>query len=193
MKKMILTLLTFTTLLFAEAIDRTGPYLALGGGYATFYDAGRLGATPLESTYNVNFIGGVFINRYLSVEFGFDYYDTFENEAGDTTKIYTFEAIAKAHYPFWRNRIDLYAAFGAGGMEWHETLDGYTQDDNSGVVSGDIGVGLRAIEWLTFNLGYRRYFFTLDHAVTATKTTEAQIIRHNMELGSVYANIEVQF
>jgi len=194
MKKIVITLVSLTTLLFAEAIDRTGPYVALGGGYATFYDEGRLGQTELDPSYNVNLIGGVFINKYLSVELGLDYYDTFMNAAGDTTDIFIFEAIAKAHYPVWRNRIDFYAAFGAGQVQWKENLLGVSQKSNSGVVSGDIGVGMRAIDWLTLNLGYRRYFFTLQHD-TGVKDVDGNTVyqRFYMDLSSVYANIEVQF
>jgi len=187
MKKLLLLLLIFSTLLSAEAIDRTGPYIALGGGYATFYDDGRLGESELDTAYNINLIGGVFINKYLSVELNFDYYDTFKNAVGDTTDIYMIEATAKAHYPVWRNRIDFYGAFGAGGMWWKENLNTLSQEDNSGVVSGDLGVGLRAMKWLTLNLGYRHYFFTLDHQ--NTDSTD----RYYMEIGSAYANIEVQF
>ena len=186
MKKTVILLLTLSTLLLAEAIDRTGPYIALGGGYAVFYDDNRL-VESVEPSYNVNLIGGVFINKYLSVELNFDYYDTFKNSIGDTTDLYMIEAVAKAHYPVWRNHIDFYGAFGAGGMWWKENLHNVSQEDNSGVVSGDLGVGLRALKWLTLNLGYRRYFFTLDHQTTESTT------RYNMEVGSTYANIEVQF
>ena len=193
MKKIVFSLVALTSLLFSEAIDRTGPYIALGGGYATFYDDGRLGSSEIDSSYNVNLIGGAFINKYLSVELGLDYYDTFKNVAGDTTNIYMVEAIAKAHYPVWKDRIDFYGAFGAGGMWWKETLLGVSQDDKSGVVSGDLGFGLRALDWLTLNLGYRRYFFTLEHQLQTTNLTEASFIHYNMEVSTVYTNIEVQF
>ena len=192
MKKIVLLVLTLSTLLLAEAIDRTGPYVALGGGYATFYDDGRL-VKPIDSSYNANLIGGVFINKYLSVELSFDYYDTFKNSVGDTTDLYMLEAVTKAHYPVWRERIDFYAAFGAGGMWWKENLNSISQEDNAGILSGDLGVGLRALEWLTLNLGYRRYFFTLDHQNPTTTAEEVSVTRYYMELGSAYANIEVQF
>jgi len=187
-------LLMLATFAWAEPMDRVGPYVALGGGYATFYDDGRM-EERVEPSYNVNLIGGVFINKYLSVELGFDYYDTFETAINkNTTKLYILDAATKAHYSFWRERIDLYAAFRAGGVFWKENLAGVPQEDNSGVVGGDAGVGYRALEWLTFNVGYKRYFFTLDHN-TDTKDELDNIIyeRYNMSLGSAYANIEVQF
>ena len=193
MKKIVITLITLTTLLFAEAIDRTGPYVALGGGYANFYNDGRLGATELGPTYNVNLIGGVFINKFLSVDLMLDYFDTFENSVGDTTDIFMLEAVVKAHYPVWRDRIDFYGAFGAGGMLWKEDLKGVSQSDNSGVISGDIGVGIRAVKWLTLNLGYRRYFFKLDQLKEITTKNDEGFERYYMELSSIYANIEVQF
>ena len=195
MKIVGILLLMIATLAWAEPMDRTGPYVALGGGYAVFYDAERMGPEVVEPSYNVNLIGGVFINKYLSVELGYDYYNTFTTASQvNTTSIYFLDAATKAHYSFWRERIDLYAAFRAGGVFWKENLDGVTQQDNSGAVGGDLGVGFRALEWLTFNVGYKRYFFTLEHD-TETKDALNNIVyeRYNMEVGSAYANIEVLF
>ena len=154
-----------------------------------------MGTEVVEPSYNVNLIGGVFINKYLSVELGYDYYNTFTTASQvNTTRIYFLDAATKAHDSVWRERIDLYAAFRAGGVFWKENLAGVAQEDNSGAVGGDIGVGFRALEWLTFNVGYKRYFFTLEHD-TQTKDALDNIVyeRYNMEVGSAYANIEVLF
>lgn len=197
MKKIVLALLGLVTLSFAEPMDRTGPYIAIGGGYAVFEDDQRMvaQASGVDHSYNINIIGGAFINRYLSVEIAYDYYETFVNdENADTTKLSVIDVAAKAHYPFWKERIDLYGAFGAGQVYWVENLGGISRDDKSGILRGDVGVGYRALNWLTFNVGYRRYFFTLDHQ-TGEIDADNNIIyeRYNMELGSAYANIEVQF
>ncbi len=189
MTKLLIALLVLMNMVFAEELERTGPYIALGGGYAVFYDDNRMGSEPIDPSYNLNFIAGAFINTYLSVEIAIDYYNTFTNTANDTTKIYIFDAAAKVHYPFWDERIDLYAAFGAGGITWKETLINITQESSSGALRGDAGVGFRALEWLTLNIGYRRYFFTLDKVDANGLLTE----QYNMELSSTYANIEVQF
>ncbi len=194
MKIVGMILLMMATLGWAEPMDRIGPYVSLGGGYATFYDDKRM-QERVEPSYNINLIGGVFINKYLSVELAYDYYNTFTTASQvNTTRIYIVDAAAKAHYSFWRERIDLYAAFGAGGIFWRESLAGVSQEDNSGSIRGDAGVGFRALEWLTLNLGYRRYFFTLEHD-TGTKDALENIIydTYNMEIGSAYANIEVLF
>jgi len=185
MQRYLFLLLVVATIVWAEPRDRTGPYLALGGGYAKLYDDGRMGDEAMRDSYNVNLIGGAFINKYLSVELGVDYYDTFNNSSQSaSTSVYFIDAAAKAHYPFWKERIDLYAAFAAGGLFWKETLNGESQKDNSGATRGDIGVGIRALRWLTFNVGYRRYFYIIENQ-------DAQ--RYNMSIGSTYANIEVQF
>lgn len=189
MKKIVVLLLALVTIALAKDADRTGPYIAVGGGYAVFNDDNRMGSEPIDPTYNLNLIGGAFINKYLSVELGFDYYDTFTNDMQDTTDIYIFDAAAKVHYPFWKERIDLYAAFGAGGIAWKETLDGVTQEDNSGVLKGDVGIGFRTLDWLTVNMGYRRYFFTLDQVDNSGIVTQ----HYKMDLSSAYVNIEVQF
>jgi len=179
----------------AEKVDRTGPYLSLGGGYAMFYDDGRLADVAVDPSYNINLIGGAYINKYFSVELSMDYYDTFTNSVNDNTStIYIIDATAKAHYSFWRERIDIYGAFGAGGVFWREYKDNLSQSDNSGVTRGDVGIGLRVMEDLTINLGYRRYFFTLEHD-TGNRDDLNNIIydTYNMQIGSVYTNIEVQF
>jgi len=189
MKKIIVALLSFVTLAFGEPMDRTGPYIAIGGGYAVFDDDNRMDAEPskINSSHNINIIGGAFINRYLSVEIAFDYYETFENDENEnTTRLSVFDVAAKAHYPFWKNRIDLYAAFGAGEVYWTEKI-GARQDDKSGVLRGDAGVGFRALNWLTINVGYRQYFFILEDETTDVFN------QYDMKLSSAYTNIEVQF
>ncbi len=195
MKNTLLLLMAFVTLSLAEPADRVGPYIALGGGYALFDDDKRMQADTIDNSYNLNVIGGVFINKYLSVELAYDYYKRFENiENANTTKITIVDVDAKAHYPFSRERIDLYGAFGAGQILWRETLEGVSQNDKSNVLRADIGVGFRALEWLTVNVGYRRYFFSLEHD-TGTQDSDNNIIykNYNMEVSSAYANIEVQF
>ncbi len=191
MKKIAILLFVFTAIAFAQSDDdRTGPYVAVGGGYALFDDDNRMNAQPtgVDPSYNINIIGGVFINRYLSVEIAYDYYDTFVNDENEnTTKLTILDVAAKAHYSFWKDRIDLYGAFGAGQIYWKENLDGVFQEDKSGSLRGDFGVGFRALEWLTINVGYRHYFFTLDH------DTVNDYQQYNMELRSAYTNIEVQF
>ncbi len=195
MTKIAALFLLITTLALAEPADRTGPYIAIGGGYAVFDDDDRMEAEQIDPSFNVSITGGAFINKYLSVELCLDYYETFTNETNtNSTGIYFFDAAVKAHYPFWKERIDLYAAFGAGGIAWKENLNGVSQNDNSSATRGDVGIGFRAQEWLTFNVGFRRYFFTLDHD-TGTIDPDNNIIyeRYNMQVSSGYANIEVQF
>ena len=195
MKKALFALVALATLSWAEPDDRTGPYIAAGGGYALFDDDKRMGPGEMGSSYNLNIIGGVFINKYLSVELCYDYYEPFENKDNlNTTKISVVDVDAKAHYPFWKERIDIYGAFGAGQLFWAEELDGVSQKDKSNILRGDVGVGFRALEWLTLNVGFRRYFFTLEHD-TGTVDSDNNIVykRYHMEVDSVYANIEVQF
>lgn len=197
MKKIVLLLLSLVTLSLGEPMDRTGPYLAVGVCYAVFDDDLRMEAEPLgiNSSYNVNIIGGAFINRYLSVEIAYDYYSVFENDLNvNTTKLSVADVAAKAHYPFWKERIDLYGAFGAGQIYWSENVNGNTQEDQSGVLRADVGVGFRALKWLTINVGYRRYLFTLEHD-TGETDADSNIIyqQHNMKLSSAYTNIEVLF
>ena len=195
MKKIVLLLVALVTFSMAESTDRVGPYIALGGGYALFNDDTRMEADTIDNSYNLNVIGGVFINKYLSVELAYDYYNKFDNiYNANTTKITILDVDAKAHYPLSDDRIDLYGAFGAGQILWRETLEGVSNDDKSNVLRGDIGVGFRALEWLTLNVGYRRYFFSLEHN-TGTQDSDNNIIykRYNMEVGSAYVNIEVQF
>ncbi len=196
MKKVFLVLVTLVTLSFAEPADRTGPYIAVGGGYALFEDDRRMETASQEvnPSYNLNIIGGAFINRYLSVELSYDYYDTFVNDLNEnTTKLSIIDVATKAHYPLWKERIDLYGAFGAGQVFWSENLNGVRQDSKSGILRGDVGIGYRPLNWLTFNVGFRRYFFTLDQQTGTDSDGNVLYHRYYMELSSGYANIEVQF
>ncbi len=187
----------FCIALMGESLDRTGPYISLGGGYTSFIDDGRMDASNLNHGSNINLIGGAFINKYLSVELGLDYFTPFTNPDNENmTELYFADAAAKAHYAFWRDRIDLYAAFGAGVVLWKETLNDKFQDDKAGSLRADLGVGFRALEWLTLNIGYRRYFFTLDdnyQSKDANGKEEYNFDRYHMRADAAYANIEVQF
>ncbi len=188
--------MVLATLAFADAADRTGPYIAVGGGYALFEDDWRMetGSAGVNPSYNLNLIGGAFINRYLSVELCYDYYDTFVNDVNEnTTKLSVIDVAAKAHYPFWKERFDLYGAFGAGQVFWVENLNGVSRDDRSGILRFDAGIGYRPLKWLTFNVGFRRYFFTLDQETGVDTDGNVLYHRYYMELSSGYANIEVQF
>lgn len=196
MKKLFLLFLILLSPAFGADGDRTGPYIAVGGGYALFEDDRRMdtGSEGVSSSYNLNIIGGAFINRYLSVELSYDYYDTFVNDLNaNTTRLSVIDVAAKAHYPVWKERIDLYGAFGAGQIYWVENLDGVSRDDRTGTLRGDVGVGFRALKWLTFNVGFRRYFFTLDHETGTDSDGNVIYKRYYMDLSSGYANIEVQF
>ena len=194
MRRLCLILTLSVLSLWAEPIDRTGPYIAAGGGYTAFYDDGRLGEGKIDNSYDLLLVGGAFINKYLSVEMTVDYFDTFGSQVHkNTTSVYMIEASAKAHYPFWKERIDLYAAFGAGGIFWKENIEGNTQKDNSGVTSGDLGVGFRIMRELTINLGYRRYFFTVQQNAGYDAEGNINYERYHMQTGSLYSTIEVQF
>jgi len=195
MRQMFLMLLLLISSALAEKVDRTGPYLSLGTGYARFYDDKRFVDVSMDPSYDINLIGGAYINKYLSVELSVDYFDKFTNtENENSTSIYIIDATTKVHYGFWRERIDLYAAFGAGGIFWKEYKDNVSRSDNSGVIRGDAGVGFRVMKDLTINVGYRRYFFTLEHD-TGSRDEVNNIIydTYNMQIGSAYTNIEVQF
>lgn len=189
MKKVLFLAMLLPLVLGAEALDRTGPYLAVGGGYATFKDKGRL-EESLNSTKNGFITGGAFINKYLSVELFFDYFDTVTTKNREnTTDLYFFGVDTKAHYPFWKDRIDLFGSFGAGGVSWRERLNDVFQKQKSSSLMGEAGVGVRVVEDVTLNVGYRRYFFTLVEQ-NETGNIEKQ---YKMEMSSLYANVEVQF
>jgi len=197
MQKLLGLLLVLSTLVWGEALDRTGPYLSLGVGYATLEDDGRMQTQKIDPQKNYTLMGGAFINKYLSVELNIDYFEPFTNaENENTTTTFIVDVGAKAHYSVWHDRIDFYGAFGAGSILWKEKLNGVSQDDKAGVLRGDLGIGFRAVEWLTLNIGLRRYYFTLDHSYE-TKDSENNPVynydRFNMTATSAYANIEVQF
>ena len=197
MLRAFVSVLLLTSLLQGEAVDRTGPYLSLGMGHSTLEDDGRMQTQKIDTQNNYTLVGGAFINKYLSVEINLDYFETFTNsENSNETTIYIVDAAAKAHYSVWKDRIDFYGAFGAGSILWKETLNGVSQDDKAGVLRGDLGIGFRAVEWLTLNIGLRRYYFTLDHSYETKDSNDKPVYNYNrfhMTATSAYANLEVQF
>jgi len=181
-KKYLLVMLVLLSL-EAEELDRTGPYIALGGGYA-LYEDGRQSNLKMEPSYNINFIAGAFINKYLSVELALDYYNEFQSkDLSDSAKAMIIDVDTKAHYSFWHDQIDLYGAFGAGQIFWSENVLGVGSTSTSAVLRGDIGIGYRIGHDYTLNIGARRYFFNLEQLDDT----------YNMNINSFYTNLEVQF
>ncbi len=170
----------------AAGADRAGPYLEAGLGTATYEDDGRLASVDGAGEAQYRFIAGAFINSYLSVELGFSHFNDFEGKTaeGERTRE-AFDCLsvgAVAHYPLFDDRIDLFAKFGAGQIFWNETGNG-NRDSSAAALLYGAGVGVRATSRLTFNVGYDFHSFGMDDNTT----------RYDMNIGSVYFDVQVRF
>ena len=168
------------------AAERSGPYLEAGAGLGSYNDDSRRAEITTDSVTQYRFGAGAFINDYLSVSLDYAQFGDFDGRTGTgETSRETFKALSAAvtgHYPVFNERIDLYARFGAGELYWDQSRP-ERKSSSAGTVVFGIGVGVRAMEWLTVNAGYDLYQFGMDENGTS----------YDMSLGSAYVGIQVLF
>jgi len=168
------------------AAERSGPYLGAGVGLGSYDDDGRLAKVEAGERTQYRFAGGAFINRHLSVALAYGRFEAFEGRTAEgalsSERFETISAEAAAHYPVWKDRIDLFAKFGAGEIFWDQTAPGHHSSSAAVLVYG-VGIGFRPQPRVTLNAGYDLYRFSMDANGTS----------FDMGLGSAYVGVEVQF
>ncbi|MHC3994106.1 outer membrane beta-barrel protein [Thiomicrolovo sp. ZZH C-3] len=168
------------------AADRTGPYLEAGAGLGSYNDDGRRAEITTASAPQYRFGAGAFINRHLSVSLEYAQFGDFKGTTGTGEKSEeTFKVLSAdvtGHYPIFNDRVDLFARFGAGELYWDQRLP-ERKSSSAGTLVYGIGVGIRALAWLTVNAGYDFYQFGLDENGTS----------YAMGLGTAYIGLQVQF
>jgi hypothetical protein len=176
-------LLTAVTLF---AADRSGPFLEAGAGVGTYYDDGRLADIESLNVLQFRAGAGAYINRYFSVALEYAQFEVFEGTTQDAQASRQYFRMLSAdvagHYPLLEEKMDLFAKFGAGEIFWDQTEPASLSSSAAVLVYG-AGIGVRAVSWLTFNVGYDFYTFEMD-------TGEAS---YDMYLGSAYLDLQVQF
>lgn len=177
-------------LLFAAAglagAERTGPYLGIGAGLSGYDDDGRLASVESSNVAQYRVTAGAYINKHFSVELGYAHFNPFEGVNRDGAAVRErFEVVsasALGHYPLAEDRFDLFARFGAGQIFWNESGDS-SRKSNAGTVIFGAGAGVRPLPWLTFLAGFDLYRFGM----------EVDSTRYDMQLGSAYLEVQVQF
>ncbi len=179
----ILPVLLAATLLSAE---RSGPYLGIGAGAASYDDEGRLAAQSGDESPVFRLVGGAFINRHLSVALAYDYFGAFDGvtESGEKAEEHfkVLSARVTGHYPLLNEKMDLFATFGAGEVFWDQTTPEKRSSSAASLVYG-VGVGVWATSSLAVNVGYDLFQFGMDEGGN----------RYNMSLGTLFFDIQVQF
>ena len=177
-------MLAAATLLVAG--ERSGPYLSAGAGSAGYSDDGRLAREQRHDALQLRLGGGAFINEHLSVALDYRHFLAYRGEtvSGEKAEQYFKALVAdvSAHYPFFRDRFDLYATFGAGQIFWDQTAP-VKHSNSAATLMYGVGVGVRALPWLTFNLGYEQQQFGMDDNGS----------RYDMMLGGIFLECQVQF
>jgi len=181
--------LTIFLLLFSSLLaDRDGgPYLGFGYGVSQ-YDDGNLNESVIENRSNsLVFYAGAYINKHLSVELGYTNFNASTNDSfivkDDSIKNVTLSTITistLAHYAFFKDKLDLYARFGAGEIDQNNI-------DNEGFsMLYGVGMGYRFNKYFDIKLAYDNY--QIDYDEDDDKSTD-----YKMQLHLVYTAIEVQF
>jgi hypothetical protein len=174
------------TALSLFAAERSGPFLEAGAGLGDYDDEGRLAHVTSKNVPQLRVGAGAFINRHFSVALEYAQFEVFEGttRSAEASRQYfkMFSASAAGHYPILKDRVDLFAKFGAGEIFWDQTKPASLSSSAAVLVYG-AGIGVRPVSWLTFNLGYDFYTFEMD-------TGEAS---YDMNLGSAYLDLQVQF
>ncbi|WP_345971055.1 MULTISPECIES: outer membrane beta-barrel protein [Sulfurimonas] len=168
------------------AADRSGPYLEAGAGLGSYNDDGRRATISTETVPQYRFGAGAFINRHLSVSLQYAQFGDFEGKtgAGETSReaFKVLSADVTGHYPIFNETVDIFARFGAGELYWDQSRP-ERKSSSAGTLVYGIGVGIRALSWLTVNAGYDFYQFGMDENGTS----------YEMNLGSAYIGLQVQF
>jgi opacity protein-like surface antigen len=168
------------------AADRSGPYLGAGVGIGTYDDDGWLASVTNRNVPEYRIAAGAFINENFSVALEYGQFDTFKGETADGLSapqdFKMLTANVYGHYPVLDDRLDLYGKFGAGEVFWTQTAPNKINSNAATLVYG-LGVGIRATQRLTFNLGYDLYTFSMDSNGSS----------YNMLIGSAYLDLQVQF
>jgi opacity protein-like surface antigen len=184
MLRLFAFLLLATVLLWAE---RAGPYVGIGVGLAGYDDDGRLASVENRSQEAFRIYAGAYINENFSVEVDYNAVMEFDGvlkNGGEVTEKFSFLSTAVVlHYPVANDTTDLFVKFGASEVFWRERGSESHKDSAAAMLLG-LGVGYRLKEYLTLNLGYDAYFFSMDISERDS---------YDMLLGAAYLKIEVQF
>ena len=167
--------------------DRVGPYAGMGAGLANYDDDGRLTSLEGRSQEAFRIYAGAYINENFSVEVDYNAvmeFDGILQDKGEVTEKFSFLSTAVVlHYPVADDTTDLFLKFGASEVFWRER-GGESHKDSAAAMLIGLGVGYRLKEYLTLNLGYDAYFFSMDISEQES---------YDMLMGTVCVKIEVQF
>ena len=179
--RVFLALLFFVSMACADRDG--GPYLGFGYGVSEFNDDGLYGKLKEERANSYTIYGGAYINKHLSVEFGYTSFNSFDSSAYETEseqmiKMKIMAISTLAHYAFFNDKLDFYAKFGVGEMRMPDTA----KEGFSFVAGG--GSAWRFNKMLSFKVAYDFY----DFGYSATDATA-----YSMQIQYVYGAFEVQF
>lgn len=177
--KYILVLVLFFSSLYADRDG--GPYIGVGYGISQ-YDSGGVYKTPKEDySKAISVYSGAYINKYFSVEIGyvdFAFDKGYEVDETKTLEISLFSISTLAHYPVWDDKLDFYAKFGAGQID-------YDNDSGFSFVFG-IGTAIRFNDYVSLKFAYDKCSFGYDSTNNGSSDND-------MSIEYIYSAIEIQF
>ncbi len=174
MRRAWLALLAGTALF---AYKEGGPYLGVGAANASFEDKGFYRIETARKSTPPIFCAGAYINENFSVEMEFLPSVRFQTTGGNTLRWSVFDVNAQAHYPFYHDKLDIFAKFGAGQVAY---------ESKGATLLYGVGVGYRYDARYGVRAGYDYFDFGVD-----TNGDDAKDIQ--MHIGAFYGVFEVRF
>lgn len=177
--KYVLILVLFLSSLYADRDG--GPYIGIGYGVSQYDSDGIYDTLKEDTSKSITVYGGAYINKYFSVELGHVNFASSEGYILDnkqTLEFSLFSVSTLVHYPVWDDKLDFYAKFGAGEIN-------YANGSGFTFVFG-IGTAVRFNDYLSLKFAYDKYPFGYD-------TTSNNSADNEMNINYIYSAIEIQF
>ena len=174
--RIILLLSLVSFLLYADRAG--GPYIGAGYALSSYNDDGYNAAIENKKEGAFVIYGGAYINKYLSVEFLYDNFGRFVLAQNGDQKIEAYTISTLFHYPLFEEKLDLFLKFGVGEIR----VDTLSQNGFTNLYGA--ALAYRFNDTFALRLGYDSYHFTYDAQNSQS---------FDMQMGSVYSAIEVQF
>jgi len=186
MRAIVLVLMMLVSL---HADRDGGPYVGLGLGSSVLHDGGYYDDVKKSTSSALSYYGGAYINKYFSVELGYNSfnlkghtngYDVIKDNQESFTSFTILTISTLAHYAILDDSLDFYARFGAGDISKSDV-----GSSGSTMVYG-VGTSYRFTKNFSLKLAYDKFDFGLD-------TTGNGASNHKMSLDYFYTAFEVQF
>lgn len=177
--RILLVLVFVFTLIHADR--EGGPYLGFAYGVSEYMDDGYYSSVKDSQVQERYIYGGAYINKNLSVELGhvkmLDDGIIIDNTTNVNYSLFSVSTLV--HYAFFDDILDFNIKFGAGYVQKHIDVSGFS-------INYGVGTSLRLTDLLSIKVGYDKYEFGYDE-------NEDNSADYTMYIEYSYLAVEFQF